>query len=72
MNNTEMSDTIYRATMVAYEVGIKEGRTQGRKLEREHLLKALDLNSTFNDIGDFIYLDDLKDGLEEIKNVKVS
>jgi len=66
MNNTEMSDTIYRATMVAYEVGIKEGRTQGRKLEREHLLKALDLNSTFNDIGRYVYLDDFMDGLREL------
>jgi len=61
-----MSDTIYRATMVAYEVGIKEGRTQGRKLEREHLLKALDLNSTFNDIGRYVYLDDFMDGLREL------
>ncbi len=66
MSNAEISDTIYRATMVAYEVGIKEGRTQGRKLEREHLLKALDLNSTFNDIGRYVYLDDFMDGLREL------
>ena len=66
MSNAEISDTIYRATMVAYEVGIKEGRTQGRKLEREHLLKALDLNSTFNDIGRYVYLDDFADGLREL------
>jgi len=66
MNNTEMSDTIYRATMVAYQVGLKEGQTQGRKAEREHLLKALDLNSTFNDIGRYVYLDDFMDGLREL------
>ena len=66
MSNAEISDTIYRATMVAYEVGIKEGRTQGRKAEREHLLKALDLNSTFNDIGRYVYLDDFMDGLREL------
>jgi hypothetical protein len=52
--------------MVAYEVGIKEGRRQGRKLERKHLLEALDLNSTFNDIGRYVYLDDLMDGLREL------
>jgi len=66
MNNTEMSDTIYRATMVAYQAGLKEGETQGRKAEREHLLKALDLNSTFNDIGRYVYLDDFADGLREL------
>lgn len=66
MNNEQMSDTIYRATMVAYQAGLKEGETQGRKAEREHLLKALDLNSTFNDIGRYVYLDDFMDGLREL------
>ena len=66
MNNEQMSDTIYRATMVAYQAGLKEGETQGRKAEREHLLKALDLNSTFNDIGRYVYLDDFTDGLREL------
>jgi hypothetical protein len=54
--------------MAAFETGIKEGR----RLEAERFWKAIDLNSTFNEIGDFIYLNDLKDGLEEIQNVKVS
>jgi hypothetical protein len=66
MNNTEISDTIHRATMVAYEVGLKEGQTQGRKAEREHLLKALDLNATSNDIGRYVYLDDFMDGIREL------
>jgi hypothetical protein len=62
MTNTEISDTIHRATMVAYEIGIKEGR----KLEKELFWKAIDLNHTSNDIGEYIYLDDLKDALREL------
>jgi hypothetical protein len=54
--------------MAAFEAGVKEGR----RLEAEAFWKAIDLNSTFNEIGDFVYLNDLKDGLEEIQNVKVS
>jgi hypothetical protein len=52
--------------MVAYEVGIKEGRKQGRESEREFLLRAVDLNATSNDIGRFIYLDDLNDAIREL------
>jgi len=66
MTSEQMQDTIHRATMVAYEVGLKEGRTQGRKAEREHLLKALDLNATSNDIGRYVYLEDLMDGIGEL------
>ncbi len=66
MTSEQMQDTIHRATMVAYEVGLKEGRTQGRKAEREHLLKALDLNATSNDIGRYVYLEDLMDGIREL------
>jgi hypothetical protein len=70
MNNKEMSDTIHRATMVAYEVGKKEGERHALELVR----KALDLNSTFNDIGRYIYLDDFEDGLRELneQETKVS
>jgi len=68
MTNSEFQETIHKACMAAFKTGVKEGR----RLEAERFWKAIDLNSTFNDIGDFIYLDDLKDGLEEIKNVKVS
>ncbi len=68
MTNTEMHDTIHRATMLAYEIGVKEGRKQ----ENTRLWKAIDLNSTFNDLGDFIYLNDLKDALEEVSYEKAS
>jgi hypothetical protein len=52
--------------MVAYEIGIKEGKKQGRESEREFLLRAVDLNATSNDIGRFIYLDDLNDAIREL------
>ena len=68
MTNSEFQETIHKACMAAYETGVREGR----RLEAEVFWKAIDLNSTFNEIGDFIYLNDLKDGLEEIQNVKVS
>lgn len=68
MNNQEMSDTIHRATMVAYEIGIKEGR----KLEQELFWKAIDLNHTSNNIGEYIYLDDLKDALRELNGEVLS
>ncbi len=68
MNNEQMSDTIHRATMVAYEIGIKEGR----KLEREQFWKAIDLNHTSNDIGEYIYLSDLKDALRELNGEVLS
>jgi hypothetical protein len=68
MTNSEFQETIHKACMAAFEAGVKEGR----RLEAEAFWKAIDLNSTFNEIGDFVYLNDLKDGLEEIQNVKVS
>jgi hypothetical protein len=52
--------------MVAYEIGIKEGKKQGHASEREFLLRAVDLNATSNDIGRFIYLDDLNDAIREL------
>ena len=69
MTNTEMQDTIHRATMLAYEIGIKEGKKQ----ESERFWRAIDLNHTGNEHGDYIYLSDLKDALEELANeTKVS
>jgi hypothetical protein len=68
MTNTEMQDTIHRATMLAYEIGIKEGK----KLQAELFWKAVDLNSTSNEIGDLIYLEDLKDALKELTDEKAS
>lgn len=64
--SNELNMTIHRATMLAYEVGLKEGR----KAERDHFWKAIDLNSTSNDIGEYIYLNDLKDALKEIDETK--
>lgn len=69
MTNTEMQDTIHRATMLAYEIGLKEGKKQ----ESERFWRAIDLNSTGNEHGELIYLSDLKDALEELANeTKVS
>ncbi len=68
MTSEQMQDTIHRATMVAYEIGIKEGR----KLERQQFWKAIDLNHTSNDIGEYIYLSDLKDALRELNGEVLS
>jgi hypothetical protein len=68
MSNEEIHDTIHRATMIAYETGIREGR----KLENELFWKAIDLNHTSNDIGEYIYLDDLKDALRELNGEVLS
>lgn len=69
MTNSEFQETIHKACMAAFETGVKEGR----RLEAEHFWKAIDLNSTGNQIGEFIYLEDLRDGLKELQNeVKVS
>jgi hypothetical protein len=62
MSNEEIHDTIHRAAMVAFEAGKKEGERHALELVR----KAIDLNSTFNDIGRYIYLDDFEDGLREL------
>lgn len=70
MNNQELHETIHKAAMVAYEAG----KIEGRRVERQLFEKALDLNSTSNDIGRYIYLDDLEDGLRELneQETKVS
>lgn len=62
----QLNQAIHRTVMVAYEIGIKEGKKQGRESEREFLLRAVDLNATSNDIGRFIYLDDLNDAIREL------
>jgi len=69
MTNSEFQETIHKACMAAFETGVKEGR----RLEAERFWKAIDLNSTGNQIGEYIYLEDLRDGLKELQNeVKVS
>jgi hypothetical protein len=64
MIDTQLQDTIHRASIVAYQAGVKEGR----RLENEFFWKALDLNSTGSEFGDLIYINDLKDALEELAN----
>jgi hypothetical protein len=62
MNNSELQDTIHKTTVVAYWVGIKEGR----KRERAAILKALDWKAEANQHGQYFYLSDLPDLLEEL------
>lgn len=62
MTNSEMQDTIHKTTVVAYWVGIKEGR----KRERAAILKALDWKAEANQNGQYFYLSDLEDLLKEL------
>ena len=64
MTNSEFQETIHKACMAAYKTGVREGR----RLENEFFWKALDLNSTGSEFGDLIYINDLKDALEELAN----
>lgn len=70
LSREELHETIHRASMVAYEAG----KLEGRRVERKLFEKAIDLNSTSNEIGRYIYLDDLEDGLRELneQETKVS
>jgi hypothetical protein len=56
--NNELQGVIHRSAVIAYEAG--------RRAERQHFWKAIDLNHTSNDIGEYIYLNDLKDALKEL------
>ena len=58
--DAKFHEAIHNAIMVAFEAG--------RKAEREKFWKAINLNKTFNEIDEFIYIPDLKDGLEEVEN----
>ncbi len=62
MTNSEFQDTIHKTTVLAYWVGIKEGR----KRERAAILKALDWKAEGNQHGQYFYLSDLEDLLKEI------
>lgn len=55
---SEINEAIHKACMLAFEAG--------REAERIRFWKAIDLNKTFDDIDEFIYLRDLKDALEEL------
>lgn len=62
MTNSEMQDTIHKTSVIAYWVGIKEGR----KRERAAILKALDWKAEANQHGQYFYLSDLEDLLKEL------
>jgi hypothetical protein len=64
MTNSEFQEVIHRACRVAFDTGIKEGR----KLEREKILKALDWKAEANKHGEYFYLTDLEDLLRELDN----
>ena len=54
----QMNEVIAMAVARAYAAGLKEGE----RLERAHILRAVDLNAS----GDKVYLDDFQDGLREL------
>lgn len=54
----QMNEVIAMAVARAYAAGLREGE----RLERAHLLRALDLNAS----GGKIYLDDFEDALREL------
>ena len=58
MTDNQLQEAIHKSAVVAYEAG--------RRAERQLFWRAIDLNHTSNDIGDYIYLDDLKHALEEL------
>jgi hypothetical protein len=62
MTNSEFQETIHKTTVLAYWVGIKEGR----KRERAAILKALDWKAEANQHGQYFYLSDLEDLLKEL------
>jgi hypothetical protein len=66
MTNSEMQDTIHKTSVIAYWVGIKEGR----KRERAAILKALDWKAEANYIGEYFYLADLEDLLKELDDAE--
>lgn len=62
--SNELQEAIHRSAMLAFEAG--------RRAEREHFWKAIDLNHTSNDIGEYIYLNDLKDALKELDETEAN
>ena len=53
---SDLHDLIARASVLAYQ--------QGRKDERINILKLANEASVSNDIGDYVYLNDLNDYIE--------
>ena len=47
-------------------VAIKRAFDAGRNYENKLIWEAVDMCSTFNEHGDFVYLDDLKENIEQL------
>lgn len=58
----ELQEIIAKQAVLAFN----QGYEAGRRAERAFLDRALDLNATSNEIGDYVYLNDLKDAIEEL------
>ena len=54
----QLNEVISEAVKRAYSAGVRAGKAE----ERQHLLKAIDLNAS----GDKLYLADFEDALKEL------
>ena len=74
---SELQEIIAKNAIAAFNAGLRSGIQSavetfnkgyevGRQAERDYFWKAIDLNATSNQHGDFIYLADLKDAIEEL------
>jgi hypothetical protein len=68
MTNSEFQETIHKACMAAFQAGLKEGR----RVERERILKALDWKADANKHGEYFYLTDLEELLKDDEETRVS
>lgn len=62
----ELQEIIVKASITAFNTGYRSGLAAGQAAERKFLERAIDLNATSNEIGEFVYLSDLKDAIEEL------
>jgi hypothetical protein len=61
---SDLQDLIHRQAVISYE--------QGARTERLRILKLAKEASMTNDTGDYVYLSDLQDYIEEADNDKAS
>ena len=59
---SDLQEIIAKQAVLAFNQGYEAGRSA----ERDFFKRALDLNVTSNEIGEFVYLSDLKDAIEEL------
>ena len=62
----ELQEVIVKSSITAFNAGFRSGLAAGKAAEREHLKRAIDLNATSDHIGEFVYLSDLQDAIEEL------